>query len=156
MIEVNNKDGWVTDRPPSNVSGQVWVSVDGIVVQLSATYARRDWDNGFGKPWKPIETPDPYVPPWPVRREYLMNREPGYLHKDDSITMVTNAVLCEVPSGCPLRFGGIHLREVLPGDLDPDKTNELLDCLVSMCEEAIFTQSHEVIKRIHRARNVTN
>ena len=115
---------WITDRLPSESDaddiGRVWVCLKGGGV-LPMQHDRFE----KGLPWQPKEKkPEPYVPPKPERREWkLTPQHENGLTSDETFH---SHGYCD-----PLRalawpegeygFDGYHVREVLPGDIDPDE-----------------------------------
>lgn len=74
----------------------------------------------------PADCPKPYVgpaaPPSPKHREWHFDGEPR-VYTDGQPTLRTNAI---VHAGPPVN-GGLHVREVLPGDPTPEAIAKAID-----------------------------
>jgi hypothetical protein len=72
-----------------------------------------------------VPTPEPYVPPAPpspVHREWHFDGEPR-AYTNGQPTLRTNAI---VHAGPPVN-GGLHVREVLPGDPKPEDIAKVVE-----------------------------
>jgi len=98
---------WIptSERLPDNRTNSVWVTNDSGNVYLVPWKSVSTKDQA----WKPIEKPEPYVPPKPKRFEVEMT---GHVALDSMQVSWHHKKL---------------MREVLPGDPDPDTVLDVLE-----------------------------
>lgn len=115
---------WITDRPPTEDEvadgSDCWVTrYSGEVSICDGKWVRTYWqqqEKHDPRCWMPVTKPEPYQPPKPKRAEMWL----GYEHVGDGNGGLRRDFNCGFYYSEPTAVESLHVREVLPGDIDPD------------------------------------